>query len=131
MLDPEAKADYFEDGVHWVPETIDYIRSIGHLCTDEEALLGRYAPNELSEWIQMDFPGVEFELRGSMAPTLSVLCPLADQKTRRSVRPTSGWRWNFCQASDDALQIDLGWALAWFKQSLLALKDVHIRINKL
>ena len=30
VLDPEEKADYVFEGVHWVPETEDFLRSIGH-----------------------------------------------------------------------------------------------------
>ena len=38
--DPHEAADAFQSGVHHVPETLDYLSSIGHLTENEEDLIG-------------------------------------------------------------------------------------------
>ncbi len=37
--DPLRPTDWYQEGVHWVAETEDFIRSIGHWTEDENDLL--------------------------------------------------------------------------------------------
>ena len=39
--DPRATADYFQEGVHYVPDTEEFLEAIGHWATSDADLIGR------------------------------------------------------------------------------------------
>ena len=39
--DPKATADYFQEGVHYVPDTEEFLEAIGHWATSDADLIGR------------------------------------------------------------------------------------------
>ena len=56
VVDPETYADGFQEGVHYVQDTIDYIRDIGHLCEREEDLIGERQEGVPSATLEEEFP---------------------------------------------------------------------------
>lgn len=55
IVDPDTYADGFREGVHYVPDTIDYIRDIGHLAETEEELIGERLDNLPSATLDEEF----------------------------------------------------------------------------
>lgn len=55
VVDPDSHADGFQEGVHFVPDTVDYIREIGHLCEDEEELIGERKDSAPSATLDEEF----------------------------------------------------------------------------
>jgi hypothetical protein len=63
-MNPLLPADFHAGGVHAVPETEDFIASIGHLATEDE-ILHLQSEVELSEKDFVD-PTLVFEDRGEL-----------------------------------------------------------------
>lgn len=55
VVDPHSYADGFREGVHFVPDTIDYVREIGHLAESEEELIGERHDNLPSATLDEEF----------------------------------------------------------------------------
>ena len=55
VVDPDTYADGFREGVHYVPDTIDYVREIGHLAESEEELIGNRHDNLPSATLDEEF----------------------------------------------------------------------------
>ena len=55
VVDPDSRADGFLEGVHFVPDTIDYIRDIGHLAEKEEDLIGERPDSSPSATLDEEF----------------------------------------------------------------------------
>lgn len=55
VVDPDTYADGFQEGVHFVPDTIDYIRDIGHLAESEEELIGERPDSGPSATLDEEF----------------------------------------------------------------------------
>ena len=55
VVDPDTYADGFREGVHFVPDTIDYVRDIGHLAESEEELIGERQDNLPSATLDEEF----------------------------------------------------------------------------
>lgn len=55
VVDPDSYADGFREGVHFVPDTIDYVREIGHLVEREEELIGERETNLPSATLDEEF----------------------------------------------------------------------------
>ena len=54
IRDPDVWSDAFNDGAHYVPDMLDYCRSIGILAESEEELLGDQG-NEPSATLDEEF----------------------------------------------------------------------------
>lgn len=55
IVDPQEAADAFQAGVHHVPDTLDFLRSIGHLTENEEDLIGPRDDNVPSATMEEEF----------------------------------------------------------------------------
>lgn len=55
IKDPDEYADAFAEGAHWVPDVIDYCRSIGRLAESEEELLGVQTDDQPSATLEEEF----------------------------------------------------------------------------
>ena len=53
IQDPQESADYFQEGVHWVPNMLDFIDSTGHLLASDEDLIGPQIDNYPSATLQV------------------------------------------------------------------------------